>query len=441
MDDSPALRPALTHVRLLKIAIPVVLSNVTVPLLGIVDTGVVGQLGDPVPIGAVGLGAIILSSVFWIFGFLRMGTTGLAAQAIGAGDGAEVAAILTRVLLFGAGAGALLILLHPLIFWGVLALAPASDGVEALARDYLTIRILAAPAAIAGFGIIGWLVAAERTGAVLVMQVVQNGINIGLSALFVLVFGWGVAGVAWGSVIAEVSGLALGLWLCRAGFLGTAWRDWPRVGDIARLRRMVAVNADILIRSVLLLAALMSFLFLSARFGDVPLAATQVLIQFVYLTSYAMDGVAFAAETLVGQAVGRGDRGALGRTVRLAAGWGGAFALTMVAAFVLAGPAFIDLLTTAPEVRAQARVHLPWLIAFPLLATAAFVMDGVFIGATWTRAMRNLMIVSFMGYGAAVLVLVPAFGLQGLWAALSVFLVLRGATLIWRYPTEAQRII
>jgi MATE family multidrug resistance protein len=281
-------------------------SNATVPLLGIVDTAVVGQLGDPVPIGAVGLGAIILSSVYWVFGFLRMGTVGLAAQALGARDEAEVAALLTRVLMIGFGAGLAMILLQVPIIAAALWLSPASAEVEALVRTYISIRIFSAPAAIAIYGITGWLIAQERTGAVLALQLVQNGLNIVLSVVLVLGLDFGVAGVAWATFVAEWAGLALGLWLCRRAFGVPAWRDWARVFDGAKLWRMAAVNVDILIRSLLLMAGFTSFLFFAADFGDVTLAANQVLIQFVYITAYAMDGFAFAAEALVGHAMGAG---------------------------------------------------------------------------------------------------------------------------------------
>jgi MATE family multidrug resistance protein len=248
----------------------VVIANATVPLLGVVDTAVVGQLGDPAPIGAVGLGAVILTSIYWAFGFLRMGTVGLAAQALGAGDAREVAALLTRVLMIGGGAGLALDRgCRGRSSAAALWLAPGSAEVEALVETYVTIRVLSAPAAIALYGITGWLIAQERTGAVLALQLLQNGVNIGLSAWFVLGLEFGVPGVAWASFVAEWLGLALGLWLCRGVFRDAAWRDWAAVLDAARLKRMAQVNADILIRSALLLAAFTSFMFLASDFGDV----------------------------------------------------------------------------------------------------------------------------------------------------------------------------
>ena len=424
----------VTHRRVLAIALPIVLSNAATPILGAVDTAVVGQMGQAAPIGAVGIGAIILTSVYWIFGFLRMGTSGLAAQAAGAGDAAEVAALLTRVLLLGLGAGAVLIALQAGIFLGGFAIAPASAEVEALARDYMAIRIWSAPATIALYGITGWLIALERTRGVLALQLLMNGLNVVLNLWFVLGLGWGVEGVAFATFLAEWSGLALGLWLCRGAFAGPAWRDRAQVLDLARLARMARVNGDILIRSVLLQAIFVSFLFWGAGLGDVPLAANQVLLQFLHITAHALDGFAFAAEALVGRAVGAGARASLRRGAWLAGLWGGAVCVGLALVFALAGGAIIDLMTTAEPVREAARAYLPWMVLAPLAGLVPWMLDGVFIGATRTRDMRDMMALSALGYGLAVLPLMAAFGNHGLWAALILSFVMRGVTLGLRYP-------
>lgn len=437
-EAAAAGQAPLTHARILRIALPVVVSNATVPLLGLVDTAVVGQLGDAAPIGAVGLGAVILTSIFWVFGFLRMGTVGLAAQAIGADDEAEVAALLTRVLLIGAAAGLALIALQWPIFALALWLAPASDAVEGLVITYLGLRIFGAPAAIAGYGIAGWLIAQERTGAVLALQLWQNGLNIVLSAWFVLGLDLGVGGVALATLMAEWAGLALGLWLCRAAFGVAAWRDWPRVFDRQRLVHMARVNGDILIRSVLLMLGFSSFLVLAAGFGDATLAANQVLIQFVYVTAYAMDGFAFAAEALVGRAMGARDRPRLRRAALMTSLWGLGVCVVMAGGFAIGGGALIDMMTTAEDVRAVARDYLPWIVAGVVIGWMSWMLDGIFIGATRTADMRNMMAVSFAGYLGLVLALVPIWGNHGLWAALVGFFALRGLTLAWRYPALEQ---
>jgi MATE family multidrug resistance protein len=424
----------VTHGRVLRIAAPIVLSNATVPLLGAVDTGVVGQLGAAAPIGAVGMGAIILASVYWIFGFLRMGTSGLAAQAHGAGDAGERGAILIRALAVAGGAGALMILAQGGIVWAAFRLAPASAEVETLARAYLDIRIWGAPATIALYAVTGWLIAVERTRAVLLVQLWMNGLNVILDLWFVIGLGWGVQGVAAATLIAEWTGLALGLWLCRAAFAPAALRDRARLLAAGPVRRMLAVNTDIVIRSVLLQASFTTLLFLGAGQGDVTLAANQVLLQFLEFTAYALDGFAFAAETLVGQAVGARRRDLVRRASVVASAWGVAAAAVLAVAFLALGPAIIDLMATDPGVRAEARCHLPWLVLAPLIGVASWMFDGIFIGATLTREMRNAMMVSVGVYAAAVAVLLPVFGNHGLWAALMVLNAARGLTMARLYP-------
>ena len=424
---------AVTHARVMKIALPIVLSNATVPLLGAVDTGVVGQLGLAAPIGAVGLGAVILASAYWIFGFLRMGTSGLAAQAHGKGDAAERTAILLRALLVALGAGLFLILLQSWLMTAAFRLAPASAEVEALARQYLSIRIWGAPATISLYAITGWLIALERTRGVLVLQLWINGLNIVLDLWFVLSLGWGVPGVASATLIAEWSGLILGLWLCRDAFGAALKSAWVRIADAAALRQMVAVNRDIMIRSVLLQACFTSFIFLGAAYGDVTLAANQVLMQFLEITAYALDGFAFAAEGLVGQAVGAGSLIAVRRSSAITMQWGFGGSVVLALAFALAGPRIIDLMTTAPDVQIAARRYLPWLIAAPIIGVASWIFDGIFIGATLTRAMRQAMLVSVAIYLGALALLVPAFGNHGLWAALMVLNLARSLTMALRY--------
>lgn len=424
----------VTHRRVLAIALPIVLSNATVPLLGAVDTAIIGQLGQAAPIGAVGLGAVVLATFYWIFGFLRMATTGLVAQAQGAGDGDEVAALLVRGLVVAGAAGTGFILLQAAVFGAAFRVAPASAEVEALARSYLGIRIWGAPATIAGYAVTGWLIAMERTRAVLVLQLATNGLNVVLSLLFVFGFGWGVPGVAAGTLIAEWAGLGLGLWLCRAAFATPVWRNRARLLDPRKLRRLAGVSGDIMVRSVVLQGSFTAFIFLGAGLGDVTLAANQVLLQFLEVTAYALDGFAFAAEALVGRAVGGARRGELRRAVVLCSAWGAAGAALLSAVFALAGPAIIDFMATAPEVRAAARESLPWLVSAPLVGVAAWMLDGVFIGATRTREMRNAMLVSVSVYAVALIVFLPPLGNHGLWLSLTLLNIARAVTLGLRYP-------
>jgi len=429
----------LTHRRVLSIALPIVLSNATVPILGAVDTGVVGQIGLAAPIGAVGIGAIILTALYWIFGFLRMGTVGLTGQALGAGDSDEVQAMLSRTLMIGGAAGFCVILMQLPLFWAAFHLSPASEEVEGMARSYMRIRVYSAPAAIALYGITGWLIAQERTRGVLVLQLWMNLLNIVLDLWFVLGLDWGVEGVAFATFLAEWSGLGLGLWLCRDGFAGDAWRRFDNVFNTRRLKRMLLVNIDILIRSLLLQAMFVSFLFLGSDFGDVELAANQILLQFLEITAYALDGFAFAAEALVGQALGARNRLRLRRAALISSFWSAIWVVLLTLAFMLYGGKIIDIMTTAPEVREAARTYLGYMIAAPALGIAAWMFDGIFIGATRTKDMRNMMAISAVVYVISLAVLLPTFGNHGLWISLLISFVARGVTLALRYPALEQQ--
>lgn len=430
----------VTNRRVLRIAVPIVLANISVPLLGAVDTGVVGQMGAAAPIGAVGLGAVILASIYWIFGFLRMGTTGLVAQASGAGDLAESGAVLTRGIMLGLAAGVVMVMAQVLVMAAAFRIAPASDAVEALARDYLAIRIWGAPATIALYAVNGWLIGTERTKSVLVLQLWMNGLNIALDLWFVLGLGWGVQGVAVATLIAEATSLALGLYLCRAAFSGAQWRDWARVFDPARLRRMWSVNSDIMLRTIALQGAMTGFMFVSAGFGDVDLAANQVLWQFLMVTAFALDGFAFAAEALVGHAVGARSVGAMRQAVMRASVWAVGAALVMAVGFWALGPLAIDLMAKDAGVQATARDFLPYVVALCVLGVGAYMLDGIFIGATGTREMRNTVILAVAIYTAIIWWTVPVWGNHALWGALMVLNVFRGVFLAVLYPRLERRL-
>ncbi|MDA8872083.1 MATE family efflux transporter [Candidatus Thioglobus sp.] len=424
----------LSHKRVLGVAIPIVLANATIPILGAVDTAVVGQLGLAAPIGAVGIGAIIITAIYWLFGFLRMGTTGLAAQAIGSGDKPETSALLVRGIIIGLVAGLVLIIAQVPIFLGALQLSPASMEVESLAQKYLQIRVYSAPAAIALFGITGWLIAKEKTREVLLLQLALNGINITLDLVFVLKLGWGVEGVAIATLIAEWSGLIFGLWLAREGFNNGYWKNWIQIFDRVRLIQMAKVNSDIMIRSILLEIGFVSFLFLGSSFDDATLAANQVLIQFLNITAYALDGFAFAAEALVGQALGAKNRPLFRRAVIMTSQWGLGSVILMALAFFVFGNSIINVMTTAEDVRVVSYEYLPWMVAAPLAGVAAWMLDGIFIGATRTADMRNMMFISFCIYLIALALLLPSYGNHGLWASLIIFSIARGVTLGFKYP-------
>ena len=432
--------PNITNKRVLAIAIPIVLSNITVPILGAVDTAVVGQLGKAAPLAAVGVGAIIITTFYWLFGFLRMGTTGLVAQAVGSEDESEVRSYLLRALFLGFSAGLLIFLLRIALidfgFW----LSPASSEVEELARKYISIRIWSAPAAISLFGIVGWLIALERTKSVLILQVFMNGVNVLLDIWFVLGLNWGVEGVAIATVIAEVSALILGLFLCYDRFKDNSWPSFQAIFSAERLKNMLSINLDILLRSIMLQAIFVSFLLYGGKFGDVKLAANQILLQFLHIAAHGLDGFAFAAETLVGQAFGRKDRTILRKSVTVTSKLAFLLCFIMAIIFFFIGSSLIDVMTTAEDVRSEAKGYIVFIVLVPILGMSAYMLDGIFVGAMKTKDMRNMMFISLIFYFLALILLVPHFENSGLWLALLISFVVRGVTLALRYPSLEKSI-
>jgi MATE family multidrug resistance protein len=433
-EISDSARQPLTYRAVLSIAIPVMVSNVSTPLIGIVDTGIVGQIPDPAYIGAVAVGSLIFSFVFWAFGFLRMGTTGLTAQAFGARDTDEMLACLVRALMISAIAGTSIVLLQWPIGQIAFALLGASAEVEGLSREYFDIRVWAAPATLANYALLGWFVGLGRTDIGLALQLLLNISNILLDALFVLGFGWDVRGVALGTVIAECIAATSGMLIAwrHLRSLGGQW-SVASVFDVERLKRTFAVNTDIMFRSLALVFVYVWFMANGAEQGDVVLAANAVLMHFISVGAFFLDGLAFSAEAIVGRAIGALNRdrfrAAAGITTQLAA----AVAVVVSLLFFLFGVSIIELLTADSAARSAAREYLPWAAAAPMLGVWAFQLDGIFIGATRTADMRNAMLMSLAIYLVAWWVLTP-FGNHGLWAAFYVHYIARTATLLYYYP-------
>ena len=429
------------HGRIWRLAGPIILSNVSASLLGAADTAVMGHLPDAAYIGAVAVGALILSYLLWIFGFLRMSTTGLTAQAFGARDMGKLRALLARSLLLAVAIGGVLVALQSPMSRLAFSIIEASDQVAALSEAYFNIRIWGLPGALAIFAVTGWLIGVQRTGAALVLQLGFNGLNLVLDLLFVLGFGWGIEGVAIGTVIAEYSGLAIGLRLVRGtlgGFGGHA--EWGAILDRARLRALLGINLNVFIRSILIVSAIAYMTVVGARFGDVVLAANAILLLFQTFMGQALDGFAFAAEALVGSAIGARDRARYRSAVRVAVFWSLAAAIAFALLFATLGELVIAGLTDLPEVRAAAREYLPWTAAAPLILVWSYLLDGIFIGATRTAEMRNAMILSVLIYAGALWLLVPAWGNHGLWAAYIILAVARALTLAPLYPRIARAI-
>jgi MATE family multidrug resistance protein len=424
---------AITHAHVLRLAGPIVLSNISTPLLGLSDTIIIGRIPDPAALGAVALGATIFNFVYWGFGFLRMGTTGLTAQSLGAGEPKEVSAHLGRALLIALAIGSALILLQYPIAYVAFALLKGSAEVQSLAHGFFSIRIWSAPFTLANFALLGWFIGRQQATTALALQLFMNGLNIALNIIFVIGFGLGVRGVATGTLIAEIAATVLGAALAfrylRLSGSVAHW-TWSRILDATQIARMIAVNRDIMLRTLCLIFAFAFFTAQGARSGDVVLASNAVLGQFISFSAFLLDAFCAATEALIGQAVGARNRATLNRAIALSGFWAALTALAMTLVLFAAGPTLIDILSTSPEVRETARLYLPWAALVPILAVWCFLLDGIFIGATCTTEMRNAM-------GAALAIfliswwwLADAYGNHGLWAALLIFYVARSLTLI-----------
>ncbi|WNO54179.1 MATE family efflux transporter [Stakelama saccharophila] len=407
---------------------PIMLGQATVPLVGIADTAVIGRTGDAVALAGVALGSTVINFVFWTFGFLRMGMTGMTAQASGAGDEDEVRAMLVRGLALGLAIGAMLFALQVAIIPAAFALLAGGEALDRAAQGYVAARFFGAPAGLAVYALIGWFLGLGRTRAALVLQVVMNCINIVADIVFVWRFGMGARGVGFGTAIAEWSALfvggAIALSVLGPGALAAIRTRGRAMFDGAALKRLFAVNADIMIRTVALLTTFAWFANAGARLGTVPLAANQVLMQFVSVSAFVLDGFAFTAESRIGMAIGKGARGDFLRAFRLTGEFtalaGTGFALGIAAA----GPWLVAAMTDNAAVRNMAGDLLIWTALVPLVGAPAWLLDGIFIGATGTRALRNAAILATILYVATDLLLRP-WAATGMWIALL-------ASYVWR---------
>ncbi len=415
---------------MLAIAIPMTLAYLSTPLLGIVDTAVIGQLHSAALVGGIALAGSIFDAVFATFNFLRSGTTGLTAVSYGAGNAVEVRAVFLRALLIAVLLGlAVVAVQKPFLQIGLYLMGGSAD-VQAAASSYFRIRSLSTPFLLTNYVILGWFLGQGRARTGLLLQSVLNGLNIVLSISFVLGLHWGVAGVASATVLSEIVTSIFGLFLVFRLSRNGNWPRWTEIIDRERLKKLFTVNVDIMIRSFILLFAFAFFTSRSAEQGDTTLAANAILMKFYLVSGYFLDGLATAAEQLAGHAVGARQRLAFDRTIRLTILWGLALSCVLVLLFSGVGSHFVALLTNVVAVREVAAVYLPWAIITPLAGVLAYQMDGIFIGATWSREMRNMMFLSLVIYLAVYVVAFPLYGNHGLWLAINVFLGARGFTLL-----------
>lgn len=429
----------VTNRGVIAIAVPMTLAYSSTPLIGLVDTTVIGRLGDAALIGGIAIGAVVFDVLFTTFNFLRAGTTGLTAQAFGAGDVSEQRAVFLRAVIIAVLTGlAVIALRQPVVDLGIAVMAPSAE-VEAASRRYIDIRVFATPFVLVNYAILGWFLGLGRAGIGLALQGLLAVLNIVFDLVFVLGFHWSVEGVAVATLIAEAATAAIGVLLVLRAIGRGRWPSWRDVADAHRFRRMIAVNRDIMIRSFALLVAFAFFTREGARSGDVILGANAILMNFFMIAGYLLDGFATAAEQLAGRAVGARHRSAFDAALRLTLIWGICMAGIMSLAFHAAGPIMIDIMTTNAEVRETARIYLIWAALTPIVGVVAFQMDGIFIGATWSEDMRNMMLISLAAFFVVWWLATPSFGNHGLWLALLAFLALRGVTLSLRCQTRARQ--
>ncbi len=424
-----AWRHAPTHNKVWALAAPMILSNLSVPLVALVDSSMIGHLPHAHQLGAVAVGGSLYTLLVWVMGFLRMGTTGFAAQAAGRNDGGALRQILLQGLLLALGFALLLGVLGVPLKGAALQLMQPSAELDELTRDYFHTRLFGLPAALASYALIGWFLGTQNARAPLAILLTTNLINVALDLWFVLGLDWGVAGAARASVIAEWSGALLGLALTR-----NALARYPGRVDTRALRRwlswrpLMAVNRDIFLRSLALQLVFFLVTVQGTRLGDATVAANALLLNGLLLTAHALDGLAHAVEALAGHAIGARNRDALQRVMVVAGGWSLLASVAFGLFFLLGGHLFIQLQTDIPEVRATALIYLPYLAALPLIAVWSYLLDGLFIGATRAREMRNSMLLA-VGLTLPLGWLLQGLGNHGLWLAFLSFMLMRGVCL------------
>ncbi|HLU19186.1 MAG TPA: MATE family efflux transporter [Pusillimonas sp.] len=427
---SPSPSTPVTYRRVLFLAIPIILANLTQPLMSAVDTAVAGHLPGAHHLAGVALGSLLFNLLFWVFGFLRMGTTGVVAQYYGARAPESIVLTVGRGVLIAWAIGlSILILQRPLIEGG-LALLGASQEAAEQAQLYAYGRVWSAPLTLTNYVILGWLLGCQRVRVALAIQILINLVN--LAAVFAFVYGldWGVAGIGRATAVADFTGALVGatlLWRSYALHIKAA--RWAQVLEPTALRRLIQINGHIFIRTACLLATMAWFTHLGAKQGDALLAANAILLNFLSFTSYGLDGFAHAAETLSGSAVGQRDRARLARVIHVCMVWGVIGSLLYVLVYALAGAELIRLLTDQAGIAALADTFLIWAVLAPLISMPAYLFDGVFIGATQTRPLMLIMVACSLVFLALSLCLLPWLGNHGLWMSFLIFNALRGVGL------------
>lgn len=429
------LHPRIGSRQVFAIAGPAMVANLTTPLIGVVSTTAIGRLDDAALLGGVAMASVIFDCLFWLFGFLRMSTLAFTAQALGAGEMREQTVILVRGFIVAGLIGAALIALQLPLAAVLFDLMGGSEGVTRAAKTYFMIRIWSAPLALANYVILGWLVGQARASSALLLQIAINLINTAATLLLVLVYDTGIAGAAIAALLSEAVGFVLGVIVCRRHADGGFAVPRARLFDRAKLMRLLSVNSDILVRTAALIAVFLLFTAKGARAGDVTLAANSVLNNFLLVSAFFLDGLANAAQQLCGRTFGARDAKGFADSTRLVLVWGLGFAMVVATLFALFGPVLIDVMTASEDVRRAARDFLPFVVMAPIPGVFAFGFDGIYVGATWARAMRNLMLASLAIFLVTWWAL-QSLGNAGLWWALIASYVARGGLQGARYPAQ-----
>ncbi len=414
----------LTRGKVLSLAVPVILAQAATATTGVVDTLIMGRFGGKEDLAAVAIAAVAFSFIYWGFGFLRMSTTGLTAQANGRGETAEARAVLLRALLLGAVIGTALLLLWPLLKFAAFAAFAGTETVETLAAGYFDARIWGAPAYLMGIAVTGWMLGMGRTGQMLAFQIVMNGVNAGLDYWFVAEFDWGPAGIGAGTAIAEWVALFVGLALVFPAFRGHA-----RLLDREKLTALFTANRDIMIRTLALVLCFAWFVRSGTLISTAATAGNEVLLQFITVAAFVLDGFAFVAEKEAGEAYGARDGQRLRRAMRLTTEFAFASGLAISAVYFLGGGWLIESFIRDPEARDAALAFLPYCAVVPVLGIAAWQLDGIFLGTTQGKALRTAGIISAALYIGADLLLRPAYGNTGVWTAFLLMYVFRAGAL------------
>jgi len=428
---------------ILGMAWPVVLASISTPLLGLVDTAIIGQTRPASALGAIAVGSLLLSFVYWAFGFLRMSTTGFVAQAEGAKDGVNMRAASFRAVLLGAALGTLILALHLPIALVAFPLFGAAEEVSSLGQEYFSLRIWAAPATLVTFALSGILIGLGKTRALLALQVLLNGLNIGLDLLLAGVFDLGVYGIALGTLIAEWVACLWGLWLVYR-ILHERHRDaapffpWQRIRQADALRATMIANGNIMVRTLAMLASMAWFTRQGAQLGETVLAANHVLLSIISFCAFFIDGIAFPTEALTGTAKGRRDLAGFDRAVRRTSVIATIVALVLALTFLVFGEPLIRLITDLPMVIDAATAMLPFAAVYVAISVAAFQLDGIFIGTSHTREMRNAALASSVVFIGASAGLISTIGQIGLWVAMLIWITLRALSLAYYYPAIRQ---